>query len=137
MVGLFLSSHTHYRVASLIKHAAIEKEAQAIIEAIRHWRHFLTGQHFTLRTDQKSVYYMFDQRNRGKIKNDKIMRWRIELAIVIASTLYTAQERRMYSPTHSPGQPVLLHLRIHCTSFTRHSAILVSLGSTTSFVFTG
>ena len=56
-----------------LKHAAIEKEAQAIIEAIRHWRHFLTGRHFTLRTDQKSVSYMFDQRNRGKVKNDKIM----------------------------------------------------------------
>ena len=65
---------------SELKHAAIEKEAQAIIETIRHWRHFLTGQHFTLRTDQKSVSYMFDQRNRGEVKNDKIMRWRIELA---------------------------------------------------------
>ena len=67
---------------SELKHAAIEKEAQAIIEAIRHWRHFLTGRHFTLRTDQKSVSHMFDQRNRsrGEIKNDKIMRWRIELA---------------------------------------------------------
>ena len=45
---------------SELKHVAIEKEAQAIIEAIRHWRHFLTGRHFTLRTDQKSVSYMFD-----------------------------------------------------------------------------
>ena len=35
---------------SELKHAAIEKEAQAIIEAIRHWRHFRTGRHFTLRT---------------------------------------------------------------------------------------
>jgi len=68
--------------------AAIEKEAQAIIEAIRHWRHFLTGRHFTLRTDQKSVSYMFDQRNRGKIKNDKIMRWRIELACYSFDIVY-------------------------------------------------
>ena len=73
---------------SELKHAAIEKEAQAIIEAIRHWRHFLTGRHFTLRTDQKSVSYMFDQRNRGKIKNDKIMRWRIELACYSFDIVY-------------------------------------------------
>ena len=62
-----------------LKHSAVEKEAQAIVESRRHWRHFLTGSHFKLKTDQKSVAYMFDQRQRGKIKNDKIMRWRIEL----------------------------------------------------------
>ena len=73
---------------SELKHAAIEKEAQAIIEAIRHWRHFLTGRHFTLRTDQKSLSFMFDQRNRGKMKNDKIMRWRIELACYSFDTVY-------------------------------------------------
>ena len=73
---------------SELKHAAIEKEAQAIIEAIRHWRHFLTGRHFTLTTDQKSVSYMFDQRNRGKIKNDKIMRWRLELACYSFDIVY-------------------------------------------------
>ena len=73
---------------SELKHAAIEKEAQAIIEAIRHWRHFLTGRHFTLRTDQKSVSFMFDQRNRGKIKNDKIFRWRLELACYSFDIVY-------------------------------------------------
>lgn len=73
---------------SELKHAAIEKEAQAIIEAVRHWRHFLTGRHFTLRTDQKSVSYMFDQHNRGKIKNDKIMRWRLELACYSFDIVY-------------------------------------------------
>ena len=64
---------------SELKHASIEKEAQAIIESVRHCEHFLTGRHFTLTTDQKSVSYMYDQRHKGKIKNDKIMRWRLEL----------------------------------------------------------
>lgn len=73
---------------SELKHAAIEKEAQAIIEAIKHWRHFLTGRHFTLTTDQKSVSYMFDQHSRGKIKNDKIMRWRLELACYSFDIVY-------------------------------------------------
>lgn len=65
---------------SELKHSAVEKEAQAIVESIRHWRHFLTGSHFKLTTDQKSVSYMFNQSHHGKIKNDKIMRWRIELS---------------------------------------------------------
>ena len=62
---------THY--------AAVEKEAQAIIETIRHWRHYLTGKRFKLITDQKSVSYMFDKQQKNKIKNDKIMRWKMEL----------------------------------------------------------
>ena len=65
---------------SELKHAAVEKEAQAIVESVRHWRHFLTGRHFILKTDQKSVSYMFDKQHKGKIKNDKIMRWKLELS---------------------------------------------------------
>lgn len=57
---------------SELKHASIEKEAQAIIGAVRHWRHFLTGRHFILKTDQKSVSYMFDKHHRGKIKNETL-----------------------------------------------------------------
>ena len=63
-----------------MRHAAIEKEAQAIIETVRHWKHYLTGRHFTLKTDQRSVSFMFDKHLRSKIKNDKIMRWRMELS---------------------------------------------------------
>ena len=37
------------------KHSSIEKEAYAIIEAIRKWRHYVGTRHFTLITDQKSV----------------------------------------------------------------------------------
>ena len=38
---------------SELKHTSIAKEAQAVIESVRHWKHFLTGRHFTLTTDQK------------------------------------------------------------------------------------
>ena len=62
------------------RHSAIEKEAAAIVEAIRKWRHYLSGRHFLLITDQQSVAFMFNSRNNGKIKNDKIMRWRTELS---------------------------------------------------------
>ena len=61
-----------------LKHASVEKEAAVIVEAVRKWRHYLTGRHYNLITDQKSVAYMFDTKRRSKIKNDKIMRWRLE-----------------------------------------------------------
>ena len=65
---------------SELTHSAVEKEAYAIVEAIKHWKHFLSGRHFKLVTDQKSVSFMFHERHQNKIKNDKIMRWRLELA---------------------------------------------------------
>ena len=58
----------------------VEKEAYAIVESLDTWKHFLLGQYFKLITDQRSVSFMFNQRNHGKIKNDKIARWRLKLS---------------------------------------------------------
>ena len=66
--------------ASERRYPAIEKEATAIIEAVRKWTHFLKARMFTLVTDQRSLSFMFDKSNRGKIKNNKIMLWRLELS---------------------------------------------------------
>ena len=65
---------------SELLYPAVEKEATAIIEAIRKWEHLLMRQHFTVITDQRSVAFMFDSRRRSKIKNNKIMGWRLDLA---------------------------------------------------------
>ena len=62
------------------RYPAIEKEALAIIEAVRKWNHLLSRQPFILITDQKSVSFMFDNRKRSKIKNSKIQSRRLELA---------------------------------------------------------
>ena len=61
-------------------HHIVEKEACAIIESVRKWRHFLIGRPFRLITDQRSLSFMFDSKAKGKIKNDKIQRWRFELS---------------------------------------------------------
>jgi len=53
--------------------ASVEKEATAIVEAVRKWSHLLLG-HLKLVTDQRSVSFMFNDRNHGKIKNARIMR---------------------------------------------------------------
>jgi len=58
----------------------VEKEAASIIEAVRKWGHYLYSRLFTL-TDQRSLAFMFDQRNHGKIKNSKIQAWRAELGM--------------------------------------------------------
>ena len=55
-------------------HASVEKEACAIVEALKKWKHFLS-RHFTLITDQEPVSFMFDRRKRTK--NEK---WRMELS---------------------------------------------------------
>ena len=52
-------------------HSSVEKEAYAIVEAIRKWRHFLINTHFKLVTDQKSVAFIYDVKQRGKVKNEK------------------------------------------------------------------
>ena len=74
---------------SELHYPPVEKEATAIIEAVRKWRHFLAGRHFTLVTDQRSVPFMIDNRKRSKIKKNKIQSWRLELA----SFSYTVKYR--------------------------------------------
>jgi len=59
------------------RYSSIEKEATAIIELVRKWSHLLLGRPFTLITDENSTAFMFNHEKRGKVKNDKIMRWRI------------------------------------------------------------
>ena len=54
-----------------LKHPPTKKEACAIIESVRYWRHLLTGKHFKLITDQKSVLFIFNQNTKSKIKNNK------------------------------------------------------------------
>ena len=73
---------------SELHYPAVEKEATAIIEAVRKWSHFLARRHFTLITDQRSVMFMFDNRKRTKIKNSKIQEWRLELASFSYTMLY-------------------------------------------------
>ncbi|KAA3675181.1 uncharacterized protein DEA37_0011386 [Paragonimus westermani] len=69
-------------------HSPVEKEAYAIVEALRKWRHYLLGVHFKLLTDQQSVSFMFDDKHKGKVKNDKILRWRIELSCFSYDVVY-------------------------------------------------
>ena len=74
--------------ASERHHSSVEKEAYAIVEAIRKWRHFLVNTHFRLITDQKSVAFIYDNKQKGKVKNQKIQRWKIELSAYSYDVVY-------------------------------------------------
>jgi len=57
-----------------LHYSSVEKEALAIIRAVWKWAHSLTGRHFTIVMNQLSVSFMDSGENRGKIKNDKVLR---------------------------------------------------------------
>ena len=90
-------------------HSSVEKEAYAIVEALRKWRHYLLGVPFKLVTDQRSVAFMFDDRHRGKVKNDKILRWRIELSCFTYDVVYRPGKDNQAADALS---------RSYCASFT-------------------
>ena len=61
------------------RYSTVEKEAVAIIDAIRKWSHYLYPKRFRLVTDQRAVSFLFNPQRLGKIKNTKIQLWRTEL----------------------------------------------------------
>ena len=90
--------------------ASVEKEATAIVEAVRKWSHLLLGRHFKLVTDQRSVSFMFNGSNRGKMKNAKVMRWRLELMQYSCDIVFRAGKHNTVPDTLS---------RVHCASISR------------------
>lgn len=39
-----------------------ERELMAVVRAVQRWRHYVMGRHFIIRTDQKSLKFLTDQR---------------------------------------------------------------------------
>ena len=98
--------------------SSVEKEAQAIVEAVKNWRHYLIGRHFKLVTDQRSVSYMFNAKAKGKIKNEKLLRWRMELSWYAYDIVYRPGRENIPPDTFSRGccsalcQPKLHELHV-------------------------
>ena len=90
-----------------LKHSSIEKEAPAIVEAVRKWSHFLSGRHF-----QKSVTFMYDATNLSKIKNDKVSRWRTELSEFDFDIIYRSG-RLNKAPDASSGLRNVQSVQVH------------------------
>ncbi|XP_068211794.1 uncharacterized protein [Palaemon carinicauda] len=93
---------------SELHYPAVEKEATAIIEAVRKWSHFLVRRHFTLITDQRSVMFMLDSRKRTKNKEQQDTRVEVgadDVKRVCASCRICAQQKPKF---HRPGKGVLI-----------------------------
>jgi CRISPR/Cas system CMR-associated protein Cmr5 small subunit len=82
-------------------YSSIEKKAYAIVETLFHWRHYLIGQYFYIFTDQRSLSFMFDQHHASEVKNEKIMRWRLELAYFKFDIIYHPGNRNATADTLS------------------------------------
>ena len=71
---------------SELNHSSVQKEASTK----RHWKHVLANHHFTLKADQK---------NKGKIKNKKIHRWRIQLLCFSFDIIYRTGKDNILADT--------------------------------------
>ena len=87
---------------------SIEKEALAIVEALAKWSDLLMSSPmpFTLVTDQRSVSFMFDNHRASKIKNDKILRWRLELSPFQYQIVYRPGKLNIPADTLSRACPI-------------------------------
>lgn len=83
------------------KHSAVEKEAYAVVSALKKWRHFLLGRFFKIITDQRSVSFMFNMTHQNKIKNEKIQRWRLEMSCYHYEIIYRPGKHNQVADTFS------------------------------------
>ena len=84
---------------SEMKYHIKEKEVMAIVEAVRKGSHYLTHQHFTLITDQRSVAFMFSNEKHARIKNAKIQEWRLGLSTLDYTIKYRLGEENVVPDT--------------------------------------
>ncbi|KAF9761611.1 Retrovirus-related Pol polyprotein from transposon 17.6 [Nosema granulosis] len=56
-------------------YSVTDKELLAVVKGIEHYRHYLLGKHFTLRTDHKSITYLWDAKN----PTSRLLRWSMKL----------------------------------------------------------
>ena len=77
------------------RYPTVEKEATSLIEAFRKWAYYLHGKTFTLITDQKSVVFVLDHKNRGKTKIAKLRSGELN-SVPLATTLFIDEVEKMW-----------------------------------------
>ena len=74
-VGFFSRTLKHSKMA----YSVVEREAMTILEGVRRFSDLLRTSRVLVRTDQKALSFIFGP-NSSRIKNDKLVRWRLELS---------------------------------------------------------
>ena len=74
-VGFFSRTLKHSEMA----YSVVEREAMAILEGFRRFSDLLRTSRVLVRTDQKALSFIFGP-NSSRVKNDKLIRWRLELS---------------------------------------------------------
>ena len=115
-------------------YSSVEKEAYAIVEALRKWKHLLIGKHFNLVTDQRSISFMLDLKHPSKIKNDKIQQWRLEFALYDFTTIYRPDNLNCTPDTFSRAGAASVLLSL-LKSLDELRKLLCHLGITRLFYF--
>lgn len=81
-------------------HSVIEREAMAIIEAVRRWSEYISTYKTIIHTDQRSVAYIFSSA-RSRIKNEKLCRWKLELSNYNFEVCYKSGSSNIVADTMS------------------------------------
>ena len=79
-----------------------------IVEAVREKSHYLTRQHFTVITDQRSVASMFSNEKRTKIQNAKIQVLRLKHSTLDNTIKYHPGKEKVVPDTFSRAFTCLL-----------------------------
>lgn len=96
-----------------IKYATYEKEALAIVWAVKKYKPYLHDQQFTLVTDHKPLTFI-----KSADKNSKVLRWRLELESFDYKVVYKEGKNNVVADALSriPSDPLSKEMEINATS---------------------
>ena len=97
----------------------LKKNRWQLSKRLRKWSHLLSRKPFKLVTDQHSITYVFNGKNHTKIKNAKLLRWRIELSQFEYDIVYRAGKFNTAADTMS---------RIYCANLNFSSLYEIQAG---------
>ncbi|KAF9760761.1 Retrovirus-related Pol polyprotein from transposon 17.6 [Nosema granulosis] len=58
-----------------MNYSVTDKELLAVVKGVEHYRHYLLGKEFTLKTDHKSLTYLWETKN----PTSRLLRWAMKL----------------------------------------------------------